>query len=221
MKDLRISETVETLKNYGAKPVTTEDLLAVILDSPVKAKRLLHMEPSLFTGSLDGLKGLLQQDFDGLKSLGLTPKEAARILASIELGERTSVIVNKEDNHVTSPSVAANLLMKQLSHESHERFFVVMLNTKNRITRVKQIAEGSLTAAIVHPREVFAPAVSSHAACIIAAHNHPSGDPGPSRDDNELTEALRASGEVLGIPLLDHIIIGDGKYYSYKEHGAL
>ena len=97
----------------------------------------------------------------------------------------------------------------------------MLLNTKNRVIRIKQIAEGSLTSAVVHPREVFASAVTAHAACILAAHNHPSGDPYPSTEDRNLTKALEEAGNVLGIPLLDHIVIGDGRYYSFKEHGDL
>lgn len=86
---------------------------------------------------------------------------------------------------------------------------------------MKQISEGSLTSAVVHPREVFAPAVINHAACILVAHNHPSGDPYPSTEDRHLTEALNTAGEALGIPVLDHVVIGDGRYYSFKEHGDL
>ena len=109
--------------------------------------------------------------------------------------------------------------MGRLRYETHECFVVVLLNTKNRVIRLQRIAEGSLTSAVVHPREVYAPAVTSHAASLIVAHNHPSGDPYPSAEDKTLTIALSKAGEFLGIPLMDHIIIGDGRYYSFKEHG--
>jgi DNA repair protein RadC len=111
--------------------------------------------------------------------------------------------------------------MGRLRNETHEKFVVLLLNTKNRIIKTEQIAEGSLTSAVVHPREVFAPAVVAHAACILVAHNHPSGDPYPSAEDRSLTHALEEAGNVLGIPLLDHLVIGDGRYYSFKEHGDL
>ena len=87
--------------------------------------------------------------------------------------------------------------------------------------QVQKIAEGPLTSAVVHPREIYAPAIVNHAARIIVAHNHPSGDPYPSTEDRKLTEALREAGEVIGIPLLDHVVIGDGNYYSFKEHAEL
>ena len=83
---------------------------------------------------------------------------------------------------------------------------------------VRQISEGSLTCAVVHPREVYAPAVVLHAAAILVAHNHPSGDPRPSDEDKELTRALSRSGDLLGIQFLDHVVIGDGRYYSFTEH---
>jgi len=111
--------------------------------------------------------------------------------------------------------------MDRLRNETHEKFVVVLLNTKNRVIRVKQIAEGSLTSAVVHPREVFASAVNAHAACILVAHNHPSGDPYPSAEDRSLTTALEEAGNILGIPLLDHVVIGDGRYFSFKEKGLL
>ena len=114
-----------------------------------------------------------------------------------------------------------NRTMGRMRNDSHEKFAVVLLNTKNRVIRVQQIAEGSLTSAVVHPREVYAPAIVNHAACIIVAHNHPSGDPYPSTEDRNLTTALEKAGDLIGIPLLDHMIIGDGTYYSFKEHGDI
>ena len=221
MKDYRINESVEAIENYGATTVSTEALLGVILNNSEKAKCLMHKEDSLFAGQLDGLKGLLGQDIDGLKYLGLNKTEAARILASIELGMRIARLEANEPKRISCPGDAAQYFMQRIRHETHEKFYVMMLNAKNRITKVKQISEGSLTSAVVHPREVFAQAVTAHAACILVAHNHPSGDPCPSVDDRKLTKALVEAGEVLGIPLLDHVVIGDGRHYSFKEHGDL
>ena len=218
-KDFRIAESMETMESIGANAVTTEDLLAIILNSREKAARLLHQEKTLFVSQLDGIHCLARnQDFDALKYLGgLSKAEAARILAAIELGKRIANASALETDHITSPGSAAQLLMDRLRNETHEKFIVVLLNTKNRVIRIKQIAEGSLTSAVVHPREVFAPAV---------AHNHPGNfgelcDPYPSPQDRSLTTALEEAGNVLGIPLLDHIVIGDGRYYSFKEHGDL
>ena len=228
-KDFRIAESMETMENRGAASITTEDLLAIILNSREKAARLLHQEKTLFESrQLDGIHCLARnQDFDALKYLGgLSKAETARILAAIELGKRIASMSALDAEHITSPGDAAKLLMSRLRYETHEKFVVMLLNTKNRVIRLKQIAEGSLTSAVVHPREVFAPAVTAHAACILVAHNHPGNfgelcDPYPSPQDRSLTTALEEAGNVLGIPLLDHIVIGDGRYYSFKEHGDL
>ena len=151
----------------------------------------------------------------------VTDEQASAVLAAMELGKRIVQTGTLERKHITSPGDAARFLMGRMRNETHEKFVVVLLNTKNRVIQVQQIAEGSLTSAVVHPREVYAPAIINHAACILVAHNHPSGDPYPSTEDRNLTNALTEAGNVIGIPLLDHVIIGDGGYYSFKEHGAL
>lgn len=222
MKNYRINESIEHMQNFGPNGITNEELLAIILGSKVKAGKLLHREDTLFSAQMDGLKCIASEDLDTLRLFGnLSKNEAARILAAIEIGKRIANASTSELEHITSPGDAAQFLMGRLRNETHEKFVVLLLNSKNRVIRVKQIAEGSLTSAVVHPRETFAPAVTSHAACILVAHNHPSGDPYPSTEDRNLTRALEEAGSVLGIPLLDHVIIGDGRYFSFKEHGDL
>ena len=224
MKDYRyrINESIEHMQNFGPNGITNEELLAIILGNREKACKMLHQDDTLFSASQNGLKCLAGQDFDGLKFLGdLTKAEASKILAAIEIGKRIAYASETEREHITSPGDAAQYLMGRMRNLTHEYFVVLLLNTKNRIIRVKQIAEGSLTSAVVHPREVFAPAVMTHAACILVAHNHPSADPYPSAEDRHLTQALEEAGNVMGIPLLDHLVVGDGRYYSFKEHGDL
>ncbi len=222
MKDYRIAESMEHMQNYGPNGITNFELLSIILGNSEKASKLLHQDETLFAPSLDGLKCIAGQDFDGLKFLGdLTKTEAARILAAIEVGKRIAYASTSDMEHITSPGDAAQYLMGRMRNLPTECFVVLLLNTKNRLIRVKQIANGSLTSAVVHPREVFAPAVTAHAASILVAHNHPSGDPWPSKEDRNLTHALEEAGNVLGCPLIDHVVIGDGRYYSFKEHGDL
>lgn len=151
----------------------------------------------------------------------VTEEQASALLAAMELGKRIIQSESLKAEHIVTPSDAAQFIMSRLRHETHEKFLVILLNTKNRVIRVIQIAEGSLTSAVVHPREIYAPAVVNHAASILVAHNHPSGDPYPSEEDRKLTVALEKAGNILGIPLLDHVIIGDGRHYSFKEHGGL
>jgi DNA repair protein RadC len=110
--------------------------------------------------------------------------------------------------------------MPRLRYAAKEQFVVILLNNKNKVIGTEVVSEGSLSSSIVHPREVFAPAILHHAAAIMVAHNHPSGDPKPSIEDEEVTRQLLRSGKVLGIPMIDHVIIGDGNYYSFLENEA-
>ena len=222
MKDYRIAESMEYMQNNGPSGITTFELLSIILGNSNKASKLLHQEETLFTGQKDGLSIIAAADFDALKYLGgLSQTEAARILASIELGRRITNKSTADMEHITSPSDFAQYMMNRLRYEKNEKFYAVFLNTKNRIIRVKQISVGSLTASVVHPRSVFNAAIVSNSASFLVAHNHPSGDPYPSTEDRNLTRALEEGGNILGIPLLDHVVIGDGVWYSFKEHGDL
>ena len=109
-------------------------------------------------------------------------------------------------------------MMPRLRYAAKEQFVVILLNNKNKVIGTEVVSEGSLSSSIVHPREVFVPAILHHAAAIMVAHNHPSGDPKPSIEDEEVTRQLLRSGKVLGIPMIDHVIIGDGNYYSFLEN---
>ena len=211
----------EKIEKWGVAHISDEELLSVLIGRDKAAKLLRNQDNNLFTCK-QGLRSLAAQDAYGYRySAALSKLESIRLEVAVEIGRRLSIASAIEADHVTSPSDGARLLMPLLRHETHEKFIVVLLNTKNRIIKTEQIAEGSLTSAVVHPREVFAPAVTAHAACILVAHNHPSGDPYPSAEDRKLTQALEEAGSVLGIPLLDHLVIGDGRYYSFKEHGDL
>ena len=119
------------------------------------------------------------------------------------------------------PWDAASALMTLLQDEPLEVFAILCLTTKHRVIAYHEVSRGTLDSTLAHPREVFKAALLANAAAIVAGHNHPSGDPTPSRDDLDLTRRLAAAGDVLGVPMLDHIIIGDGRYYSFKEAGRL
>ncbi len=122
---------------------------------------------------------------------------------------------------VKSPADVAALLMPDMRYLRKEQFRLILLNTKNMLIEVKTVSEGSLTASIVHPREVFSIAVKRSCSAVLCVHNHPSGDPEPSREDIETTRRLVSVGEILGVKVLDHIIIGDGRYISLKERGLI
>ena len=120
-----------------------------------------------------------------------------------------------------SPKESAALLMSVLENQPTEVFAILCLSTKHRVIAFHEVSRGTLDSTLVHPREVFKAALLANAAAIVVSHNHPSGDPSPTLEDLEVTTRLVAAGEILGIPVLNHIVIGDGRYFSFKEAGRL
>jgi DNA repair protein RadC len=139
----------------------------------------------------------------------------------VELGRRVMSRGGRERFQVTSPRSIAEFLMPQYGNRPVEQFGIVLLDTKHKVLRTTVLSVGTLDASIVHPREIFREATAGGAAAIVLFHNHPSGDPEPSRDDRRLTERLIAAGMVMGIDVLDHIILGDASYFSFREKGTL
>jgi len=152
---------------------------------------------------------------------GVGPAKATSILAALGLANRVNSDRLESLERFTSPLQIFNHFHFSFRDRRKEYFLTLLLDGKNRIIRQEQISEGSLNQSIVHPREVFIAAVRESAAAVILVHNHPSGDPAPSREDREITRRLKESGEIMGIRVLDHIIIGDGSYYSFVEMGLL
>lgn len=130
-------------------------------------------------------------------------------------------ILCKQKLQLTSPTNTAEYLSPQMQGLDHEEFWIITLNSKNRIINRHTVSVGSLTGTIVHPREVFKPAILDNAAALIAAHNHPSEDPNPSSEDQDITEMLIKAGDIMKIPVIDHIIIGGNSYYSFQENGKI
>jgi DNA repair protein RadC len=122
---------------------------------------------------------------------------------------------------MTTPRAVAEYLLPQYGNRRVEQFGVLLLDTKHRVLRNTVLSVGTLDASIVHPREIFRAAVAGGAAAIVLVHNHPSGDPEPSREDTRLTERLIAAGVLMGIPVIDHVILGDARYFSYREKGSI
>ena len=210
----------EKLERYDVGSLSDAELVGLVARSKTDGR--FRIAESFATE--DGFKAELGRcksaNEIGIK-FGLTKLQALSVLAAVELGKRIALLPTQKPFHVSSPRDAASYFMGNLRYENHERFLAMLLNTKNHIIRVMQVAEGSLSSAVVHPREVFAPAIIHHAAAIIVVHNHPTGDPQPSFEDRRLTKSLKDTGEIFGIPLQDHIVIGDDYYYSFKEHGNL
>ena len=203
MKELPIDDRPrEKLVNSGAAALTDSELLAILIGSGTREKSALDIAHDLTADN-----GIL--------------KNIASVHDVLELGKRIASAEPLVRDSITSPEDGVALLMPRLRYESKEHFLVVLLNSKNKVLDIEQISEGSLNSSVVHPREVFTPAVLHHAAAILTAHNHPSGDPTPSKEDKDLTSTLVQAGKYMGIPVLDHIIIGDAKYFSFKEHSYL
>lgn len=223
MKELPIDDRPrEKLVNNGAAALTDSELLAILIGSGTREKSALDIAHDL-TADNGILKNIATvHDVKELaKTKGLGRAKAATIIAALELGRRIAGAEPLVRYSITSPEDGVALLMPRLRYESKEHFLVVLLNSKNKVLDIEQISEGSLNSSVVHPREVFTPAVLHHAAAILTAHNHPSGDPTPSKEDKDLTSTLVQAGKYMGIPVLDHIIIGDAKYFSFKEHSYL
>lgn len=196
--------------------VPDEMLLALLVgESSEGAIRLLERHPLP-----DSLWRVSAEDLVALDGVG--PVAAARVLACLEISRRAASWRSAEKPTVTTPEDVVAVCAPQLRGMDREHFWALALNTKNRLLRTFEVSVGSLSASIVHPRELFRDAVKISAASIVAVHNHPSGDPTPSGADIQLTRRLVRAGDVLGIELLDHVIIGDGgEHASMRDLGLM
>ncbi len=207
---------------YGIESLTTAELIQLIIGGG-KGDGSLRVAEEIASDYGLHCKAARARNFGDLYLMtgqALTRRQEAKLLSAMELARRVND-ENPEQVHISSPGDAAQFFMPRLRSQTHEQFLCMYLNCKNKVTAIRRISEGSLTSAVVHPREVYSPAVALHAASILVVHNHPSGDPYPSSEDRNLTSALESAGEALGIPILDSLIIGEGRYYSFKEHGDL
>jgi DNA repair protein RadC len=211
----------ERFKKNGPQSLSNHELIAILLRTGTKEESVLQLSNRLLTQfeGLRLLKGATLEEMTEIKGIGQT--KAIQILAAVELGRRVSNLAFNERYVIRSPEDGANYMMNDMRFLSQEHFVCLYLNTKNQVIHKQTIFIGSLNASIVHPREVFREALKRSAASIIALHNHPSGDPAPSREDIEVTKRLSECGKIIGIDLLDHLIIGENKFVSLKEKGYL
>ncbi|MBR5857825.1 MAG: DNA repair protein RadC [Phascolarctobacterium sp.] len=206
----------------GAAVLTDAELIAILLRTGTAEKSAIDIASEMTAdgGLYKRLAGITRlNELTNIKGLGQA--KAATVLAALEIGRRIASAKPIEKIHLSCPQDVADFLMPRLRYAAKEQFVVILLNGKNKVIGTEVVSEGSLSSSVVHPREVFAPAMLHHAAAIMVAHNHPSGDPKPSFEDEEITRMLSRSGKVLGIPMIDHVIIGDGNYYSFLENEAL
>lgn len=220
LKDLPKNERPrERLIRYGADKLSNAELLALILRTGTKDYNVLNL-CSLLLGEFGGINGLLNLSVKELKEInGIGEAKTAQILALAELSKRFNSFQSGEELIISSPKDVAFYMMKEMNNLKKEYFKIIMLNTKNMIISIKDVSVGSLNSSIVHPREVFVEAIKNSSSAVILCHNHPSGDCTPSKEDMAVTKRLKECGDLIGIEVLDHIIIGRKKFISFKEKG--
>ncbi len=223
MRELPASERPrEKLFSQGASALSNAELLAVLIASGTVSESAMSLAGRVLAlegGSLGALQAFAPEEFMRVKGIGKA--KACTIAAALELGRRAAAMPPAERPVVRGPAPAADLLMSRMRHLQKEELRALLINAKSEVIMQETISIGGLTSAASQPREVFAGAIRKGACSIILAHNHPSGDPEPSEADRKATKQLAEAGRMLGIPLVDHIIIGDGVYFSFLENGLL
>jgi DNA repair protein RadC len=219
--DLPASERPrERLQKLGAEALSAQEILALILGRGIAGESVMVTTQRLLGefGSLKGVAAASLEQLSHVKGIGLA--KAAQIKAAFELSSRVEGYSEAGRRPpIKTPDDVVGLVRSRLKDKKKEYFLALLLDTRNRLIKAAEISVGSLDSSIVHPREVFKEAISASAAAVIFVHNHPSGDPEASEDDISLTKRLAEAGEVVGIDVLDHIIIGDNKYTSLKRDG--
>lgn len=212
----------EKILNQGVDVLSTSELLAILLRTGTRQHNAIDLGNILMRKCGEDLNELSCITLEELCLIdGIGESKACQILAAIELGKRLKQSPLVRKTKITSPNDVVSFFSAELSSERVEKFIAVFLNTKNEMIAWEVISIGSLNASIVHPREVFNRAIKRSAASILAVHNHPSGHVEPSREDINITKRLSEVGQIVGIPMVDHIIIGKDKYYSFKEQNQL
>ena len=222
MKDLTPGDRPrEKLLTHGAAALGDNELLALVLGSGCRGSNALAVANQLLAAR-GGLHGLMRSSVDDLsRAAGVGRAKAAQVLAAIEIGRRALTRGHLDRPQLLTPSQTVAFLMPAFGGRIVEQFGVVLLDTKYRVIRTALVATGTLNSTIVEPRDVYREATMGAASAVVVFHNHPSGDPTPSPNDVELTWRLKAAGTLMGIHLLDHVILGDARYFSFKETGNL
>ena len=219
--DLPLSERPrERLQKFGVEALSAQEILALILGRGISGESVMVTAQRLLSqfGSVKGIAGASVEELSQVKGIGLA--KAAQIKAAFELANRLEGYSEAGDKPILkTPEDVVGLVRGRLKGKKKEHFLALLLDTRSRLIKVAEISVGSLDSSIVHPREVFKEAISATAASVIFVHNHPSGDPTASEDDVKLTKRLAEAGDIMGIDVLDHIIIGDKKYLSLKREG--
>lgn len=224
VKDLpREERPRERLANLGAENLSIQELLAIILGRGSRGESVITTVQKIISKfmSLEGLQDASLEDLQEVKGLGFA--KACQLKACLELSKRLNKPVqidkNKKKNQkLTSAKEVYEALRRRIGGLKKENFVVVSVDTRNKIIAVDTVFVGTLNSSLIHPREIFETAIRRHAALIVVAHNHPSGDPRPSDEDVKVTKLLLDSGKIMGIPVMDHLVVTRDKFYSFLEN---
>ncbi|MCB1213552.1 MAG: DNA repair protein RadC [Chlamydiia bacterium] len=210
----------ERLRQYGAEALSSAELLAIILGSGMRGKSVLHLAHEIVAhfGDLEALAQASLAELCALKGVG--DAKALQIAAVAGLGRRLAARVPKERVRIQTPTHAYQIVREELENETREKFLILLLDTKAALIKTETIAIGTLNEVLVHPRELFLPAIRHSADSIILAHNHPSGDCTPSNEDLILTKKIVDAGHLLEIQVQDHLIVGRGDFTSLRQRGV-
>ncbi|MGI6006936.1 MAG: RadC family protein [Ruminococcus sp.] len=225
MKNLPVEmRPYEKFRRLGPERLSDAELLAIILRSGTKGHSSLALAEEVLTLSQVhyGLLGLHHLSLAQLQEIrGIGEVKAIQIKCIGELSRRIAKSSSKESLSFQDPETIAGYYMEDMRHLEQERLFCMMLDTKNHFLGDVEISKGTVNASLVSPREIFLAALSYHAVYIILVHNHPSGNPAPSSEDIRITKRIQSAGDMLGISLLDHIIVGDLTYFSLRQEGMM
>ncbi len=212
----------ERFRALGPAALRTAELLAILASSGAGGRSALEVAETLYDRFGRSLRRLGTAPGAQLMQVpGIGEARAVAILAALELGRRAAEEIRHDDDRVTTPRDVYRRFELRLRDLKQEEFHVLLLSTQNAVVRDVMVTRGILDASVVHPREVFAPALAEAAAALILVHNHPSGDPTPSPADREVTRQLVEAGRLLGVPVRDHIIVGNGRYASFLDLGYI
>lgn len=211
----------EKMFSEGPEALSNAELLAVLLRTGARTISAIDLATVLLART-GGLLGLAEASSDELCSVrGVGQAKVAQLKAAVELGKRLACEVAGPKKIITRPADVYHLLKERMRYYDREYFKAVFLNTKHHVLTIETVSIGNLNSSLVHPRELFKSSIRKSAAALILAHNHPSGDPSPSREDIEITKRLAEAGKIIGIEVLDHIIIGEQDFVSLKEMGII
>lgn len=225
IKELHAEERpYEKCERFGAENLTDAELLAVLLRTGTRGENSLQLARRILhpVFAQEGILNIHHWSYEQLMQVkGIGRVKAIQILCLSELAKRLAKTGAGKALDFSSPATIANYYMEDLRHRQQELMKLLLLNTKSRLIGETDISKGTVNAAVISPRELFVEALQKNAVSIILLHNHPSGDPTPSREDILITQRILEAGEMIGVELLDHIIIGNNCYTSFREKGLL